>query len=124
MTRKEELAKELELIEKKEMADKLKDLKSLNESTESRLKIQDAIAHKWIMGGDFVIKMAVAFGVTAAFMHVVYTGNAEAMSDPNTFAQAVGGNNGNFQLLSVLGPLFGMVLQYYFGKNKAGVNGE
>ena len=121
MTRKEELEKELDIIHKKEMSEKLKDLKGLNESVENKLRVQDAIAHKWIMGGDFLIKLFVAVGVTAAFMHVVYTGNAESMGTDNNFT--VGGS-GNFQLLSVLGPLFGMVLQYYFGKNKAGSNGE
>ena len=121
MTRKEELKKELGVIEEKEMAVMLKDLKSLNETVDNKIKYQDAIAHKWIMGGDFLIKLFVAVGVTAAFMHVVYTGNVDAME-----SDLIGGTapNGNFQLLSVLGPLFGMVLQYYFGKNKAGSNGE
>ena len=121
MTRKEELQQELDGINKKEMASKLKDLSSLNESVDSKLKLQEASTHKWIMYGDFSIKLLVAIGVTAAFMHVVYTGNVDAME-----SDLIGGTspNGNFQLLSVLGPLFGMVLQYYFGKNKAGVNGE
>ena len=123
MTRKEELQKELDAIKSKEMATKLKDLNSLEASVDSQVRLAETKSHRNIMYGDFAIKIAVAFGVTAAFMHVVYTGNAEAMSDPNTFQQAVS-SNGNFQLLSVLGPLFGMVLQYYFGKNKAGANGE
>ena len=123
MTRKEELKKELGVIEEKEMAVKLKDLKGLNETVDNKIKYQNAIAHKWIMGGDFLIKLGVAVGVTAAFMHVVYTGNVEAMSGDGGLIGAPAGN-GNFQLLSVLGPLFGMVLQYYFGKNKAGANGE
>ena len=120
-TRKEDLKKELKAIQDKEIAEKLKDLDGLKESVDSKIKYQDAVAHKWIMGGDFLIKLFVAVGVTAAFMHVVYTGNVDAM-EQNLIGEA--SPNGNFQLLSVLGPLFGMVLQYYFGKNKAGVNGE
>ena len=121
MNRKAELQDELAAIEKKEMAAKLEDVKHINEHVDNKIKYQDAIAHKWIMGGDFLIKLFVAIGVTAAFMHVVYTGNVDAME-----SDLIGGTapNGNFQLLSVLGPLFGMVLQYYFGKNKAGANGE
>ena len=57
-------------------------------------------------------------------MYVVVTGNMDAMEEPNTFAQAVNGGSGNFQLLSVLGPLFGMVLQYYFGTKKKSAIGE
>ena len=119
--RKEDLQAELKAIEKKEMAKKLEDVKTINEHVDNKIKYQDAIAHKWIMGGDFLIKLFVAVSVSAAFMHVVYTGNVDAME-----SDLIGGTapNGNFQLLSVLGPLFGMVLQYYFGKNKAGANGE
>ena len=122
-TRKEDLKKELKAIQDKEIAQKLKDLDGIEESIESKIKYQDAVAHKWIMGGDFLIKLFVAVGVTAAFMHVVYTGNIDAMESGKVLIDGSSGN-GNFQLLSVLGPLFGMVLQYYFGKNKAGSNGE
>ena len=121
MNRKVELQEELAAIEKKEMAAKLEDIKHINEHVDNKIKYHNSIAHKWIMGGDFAIKFFVAVGVTIAFMHVVYTGNVDAMGGDNSFT--VNGN-GNFQLLSVLGPLFGMVLQYYFGKNKAGANGE
>ena len=123
MTRKEELQQELSSIENKEMEAKLTELNHLESSVESQLKLTEAKSHRNIMYGDFAIKIAVAFGVTAAFMHVVYTGNAEAMTNDSEFG-LVSASNGNFQLLSVLGPLFGMVLQYYFGKNKAGANGE
>ena len=123
MTRKEELKKELGVIEEKEMAVKLKELKGIESSVDNQLKLKEAKSHSHIMYGDFLIKLLVAIGVTAAFMHVVYTGNVDAMSGDGSLIGAPAGN-GNFQLLSVLGPLFGMVLQYYFGKNKAGANGE
>ena len=121
MNRKEELQIELNDIKKKEMAKKLEDLNSLEASVESQVKLKDSKSHRHIMYGDFAIKLLVAVGVTAAFMHVVYTGNVDAMQ-PDLLGNK--SPNGNFQLLSVLGPLFGMVLQYYFGKNKSGANGE
>ena len=121
MNRKQELQDELKGIEKKEMEKKLKELGHLEESVESQLKLKEAKSHSHIMYGDFLIKLFVAVSVSAAFMHVVYTGNVDAM-ETNLIGETA--PNGNFQLLSVLGPLFGMVLQYYFGKNKAGANGE
>ena len=122
MTRKEELKKELGLIEEKELAGKIKELKNLEGTVENKLKIQDAIAHKWVMFGDFFIKLLVAVFVSAAFMYVVVTGHWDQMDDNGLIGSPSGG--GNFQLLSVLGPLFGLVLSYYFGKSKASANGE
>ena len=124
MTRKEELKQELSAIESKEMEARLTELNYIESSVESQLKLGEAKSHRHIMYGDFIIKLLVAAGVTAAFMYVVVTGNMDAMEEPNTFAQAVNGGSGNFQLLSVLGPLFGMVLQYYFGTKKKSANGE
>ena len=121
MNRKDELQSELKAIEKKEMEKALCELNHLEASVDSKLKLKEAQSHSHIMYGDFLIKLFVAVGVTAAFMHVVYTGNVDAM-EQNLIGET--SPNGNFQLLSVLGPLFGMVLQYYFGKNKAGANGE
>ena len=121
MTRKDELKQELDAINKKEMEKKLEELHSIESSVKSQVKLSEVKSHRNIMYGDFAIKLLVAAGVTIAFMHVVYTGNVDAM-ETNLIGETA--PNGNFQLLSVLGPLFGMVLQYYFGKNKAGANGE
>ena len=121
--RKQDLQDELKAIEKKEMAAKLESVKEINEHVDNKIKYQDAVAHKWIMFGDFGIKFIMALFVSIAFMHVVYTGNVDAMSGDGALIGAPAGN-GNFQLLSVLGPLFGLVLSYYFGKSKASANGE
>ena len=123
MTRKEELQKELSVIEEKELSVKLKEMKDIEGSIDNKLKLEEASAHKYIMYGDFAIKLIVALFVSVAFMHVVYTGNVDAMSGDGALIGAPAGN-GNFQLLSVLGPLFGLVLSYYFGKSKASANGE
>ena len=153
-TRKQELLKELNKIRSKEVNEQLLNLENVEGSAIAQLELekakidhkvkaecakadheikveeaktaqykvkQEILGHRNIMYGDFLIKLAVAAGVTAAFMHVVYTGNVDAM-ETNLIGETSG--NGNFQLLSVLGPLFGMVLQYYFGKNKSGANGE
>ena len=122
MTRKYELQKELALIEEKELKSKLKDLKNIEGTIENKLRLQDAIAHKWVMFGDFFIKLAVALFVSIAFMYVVVTGHWDQMEEGGLIGSPAG--NGNFQLLSVLGPLFGLVLSYYFGKSKASANGE
>ena len=121
MDRKTELQQELDGIQRKEMEAKLQDLNSLECSIDSQVKLQEAKSHRNIMYGDFIIKLLVAAFVSVAFMYVVVTGHWDSMEDG-----LVGGTggNGNFQLLSVLGPLFGLVLSYYFGKSKASANGE
>ena len=121
MNRKEELQQELDAINKKEMASKLKELDSLECSVNSKLKVQEAKAHDFVMKGDFIIKFCMALFVSVAFMYVVWTGNTMETSN-----QLIGSvpNNSNFELLSVLGPLFGLVLSYYFGTTKASANGE
>ena len=115
MTRKEELQQELDGITKKEMTAKLEELKHLEESVDSQLRIEEARGHKFVMKGDFWIKLISAVGITAAFFYVAITSHHSLM-------ESVGGSDSS--LLSVLGPLFGIVLQYYFGKSKAGANGE
>ena len=82
----------------------------------------DSRAHNWVMGGDFLIKFLMALFISISFLHIVYTGNVEAMGTKTLIGDTKG--NGNFQLLSVIGPLFGMVLSYYFGKSKSSANGE
>ena len=121
MTRKEELKQELKSIETKEMEKKLKELDHLEASVESKLKLADAKTHRWIIFADSALKTLFGMAIIAAFIHIVYTGNVDAM-ETNLIGER--SSNGNFQLLSVVGPLFGVVLQYYFGKNKAGANGE
>ena len=83
----------------------------------------DSRAHNWVMGGDFLIKFLMALFISVSFLHIVYTGNVDAMSEGQILVGESSGN-GNFQLLSVIGPLFGMVLSYYFGKSKSSANGE
>ena len=132
-SRKQELLSELQEIKTQEVQAEIEKSTELAGGAENLIKLEEAkakrekdreeaTAHKNIMYGDFIIKLLVAAGVTGAFMHVVWTGNQEAMEASSLIGEAAG--SGNFQLLSVLGPLFGMVLQYYFGKNKAGANGE
>ena len=132
-SRKQELLSELQEIKTQEVQAEIEKSTELAGGAENLIKLEEAkakrekdkeeaTAHKNIMYGDFIIKLLVAAGVTGAFMHVVWTGNQEAMEASSLIGEAA--NSGNFQLLSVLGPLFGMVLQYYFGKNKAGANGE
>ena len=119
MDRKLELEQELHAINKKEMEKKLKDLNHLDSSIESQLRLKDAKSHDFVMKGDFIIKFLMALFVSVAFMYVVWTGNTMDHSDIVGYPQ-----DSNFQLLSVLGPLFGLVLSYYFGTTKASANGE
>ena len=132
-SRKQELLSELQEIKTQEVQAEIEKSTELAGGAENLIKLEEAkakrekdkeeaTAHKNIMYGDFIIKLLVAAGVTGAFMHVVWTGNQDAMAASSLIGEAA--SSGNFQLLSVLGPLFGMVLQYYFGKNKAGANGE
>ena len=116
MTRKEELQVELKAIQDKEMAAKLKELSHLEESVDSQIQIEEAKSHKFVMKGDFWIKLLSALGITGAFFYVAITTHHAGMTEVY--------GSGSGDLLSVLGPLFGIVLQYYFGKSKAGANGE
>ncbi len=111
--RKDELLKELQIINNKELKDKVDKI--------GYSKTEEQKAHNFVMRGDFLLKFIMASGILASFVWIVYTGNVDAMEEKGF---SVGSGGGNFQLLSVVGPLFGMVLQYYFGKNKAGANGE
>ena len=121
MNRKEELQQELDAIQKKEMANKLKELNSIESSVASQIRLKDAKAHDFVMKGDFIIKFCMALFVSIAFMYVVWTGNTME-TQPGLIGSVP--NNSNFELLSVLGPLFGLVLSYYFGTTKASANGE
>ncbi len=121
MTRKEELQKELSLIEEKEIKVRLEDAKKAALLIKDKSKEIEAKSHRTIMYGDFGIKFFIALAISAAFMHIVYTGNAGAMEEQDILNIS---GSGNFQLLSVVGPLFGMVLQYYFGTKKKSANGE
>lgn len=118
MTRKEELQEELNVIQQKEMAEKLKEMEGIDGSIDAQIKKRTAGSHINIMYGDFAIKLVIAMFISIAFIHIVYTGNVDAM---NSGAYQ---SDGNFQLLSVVGPMFGAILQYYFGKNKSASNGE
>ena len=122
-SRKEELQGELDAIKKKELAKKLEDLNHLEDSVKSQVKLSETKSHKNIMYGDFAIKFLMALFISVSFLHIVYTGNVDAMSEGQILVGESSGN-GNFQLLSVIGPLFGMVLSYYFGKSKSSANGE
>ena len=112
--RKDDLLKELHEIQRSELADKVTKM-GYSQTAEQK-------NHNFVMRGDFLIKFLMAVAVSSAFIYIVYTGNVEAMEGAKGFS--VGAGAGNFQLLSVVGPLFGMVMSYYFGKSKAGANGE
>ena len=113
-TRKDELIDELKQIQGKQIE------KTVNELKPDPPKSNRA--HDTVMYFDLLIKFCVAVAVSASFLYIVYTGNVEAMEGAKGFS--VGAGAGNFQLLSVVGPLFGMVMSYYFGKSKASANGE
>ena len=58
-------------------------------------------------------------------MYIVYHGSmAPVVKSTDLIGVTSSKGNGLFQLLSVVGPLFGMVLSYYFGKTKSSINGE
>ena len=133
-SRKQELLSELQEIKSKEIAIEVEKSTELAGGAENLIKLeeakaklykekQDAKVHTWVMGGDFLIKFLMALFIAVAFLYIVYTGNVEAMAGSKSLIGESSGN-GNFQLLSVIGPLFGMVLSYYFGKSKASANGE
>ena len=113
-TRKDELLEELQKIQQKELETQVTEI-GFTETSEQK-------NHNFVMRGDFLIKFIVALAISGAFMWIVWTGNVEAMEGAKGFS--VGAGSGNFQLLSVVGPLFGMVMSYYFGKSKAAANGE
>ena len=132
-SRKQELLKELQEIKHKEVKAEIEKSTDLAGSADNIIKIEeskaklhkekkDSLVHVWVMGGDFLIKFLMALFISLAFLHIVYTGNVEAMEGTSLIGEST--SNGNFQLLSVIGPLFGMVLSYYFGKSKASANGE
>ena len=114
--RKEELLEELAVIEKREMAKKLEELKDIDSSLASKIEAKSAKVHNDIMYGDFLIKFAIAVSIGLAFIYTVIEGVHNGSVGQKASV--------HFQMISVLGPLFGAVLQYYFGKNKAGANGE
>ena len=116
LSRKEELEKQLKIINDKEMADRLEELKHIDGSIDSQIRISQEKTHDNIMMGDFLIKFFMAIAVAGGFFFTV----KEGVLNGNVGAKA----SVHFQMISVLGPLFGMILQYYFGKNKAGSNGE
>ena len=133
MTRKQELLGELQEIKAKEVQIEIDKSTEMAGGADNLIRVEqakakikkdrsDANAHKWVMFGDFTIKFLMALFISLAFLHIVYTGNVDAMGSTNLVGET--SSNGNFQLLSVIGPLFGMVLSYYFGKTKSSANGE
>ena len=116
MTRKEELEKELGAIHEKEMVKKLEEMKDIEGSVEAQLRIKKEKMHKMVTEVDLALKFLIAVFVSAAFLFTIYHGVMHGNSGTKASV--------HFQMISVLGPLFGAVLQYYFGKNKAGANGE
>ena len=130
-TRKQELLKEINDIRAKEIEAQLIKEEELGSSAETILKLENAKAvrnlekydqksHNFIMKGDFILKFVIASVISGAFIYTVITGvNAKQATD------LLGSSSGShFQIISVLGPLFGAIIQYYFGKNKAASNGE
>ena len=87
----------------------------------SEKKVESA-SHKIIMIGDFLLKFFIAIIVSAAFIYIVFTGSMASVEEELIGAGSK--TSSLFNLLSVVGPLFGMVLQYYFGSKKKSSNGE
>ena len=144
MTRKEELQEELSSIKAKELELQLADLDKIegsacaiekiesaradrlervaNATAERDIRVRESDGHTKIMYGDFFIKFFIAIAVSASFIYIIYTGSMASVEE-----ELIGGKSKSsslFNLLSVVGPLFGMVLQYYFGSKKAAANGE
>ena len=132
-TRKEELQEELNLIRAKEIEIKLKEAEGLEDSAMTLEKVEcakadryekkiEAKTHRAVTLGDFALKFVIASAISGAFMYIVYAGSQASVAE-----ELIGGTSKTsslFNLLSVVGPLFGMVLSYYFGKSKSSVNGE
>ena len=90
-------------------------------SDHAQKKIENK-SHMFVTMGDFLLKFGIAFSISAAFLYIVYTGSMASVDE-----ELIGGTSKTsslFNLLSVVGPLFGMVLNYYFGKGKSSINGE
>ena len=123
MNRKEELQQELDAIQKKEMAAKLQELNSIESSVDAQLRLKEAKSHNFVMKGDFFVKFLAALVISAAFIYIVIQGT---MAEMQTGLVGSPASNASvfFQLLSVVGPLQGMILQYFFGTSKASANGE
>ena len=85
----------------------------------------ESATHRVVTIGDFFLKFSIAFAISSAFLYIVYAGSQMPITKASELIGAAPvKDNGLFQLLSVVGPLFGMVLSYYFGKTKSSVNGE
>ena len=131
-TRKQELQEELNSIRSKEIEAQLIKEEELGSSVEAiqkikdadtarEVKIKDVKSHNFIMKGDFLLKFFIAITISAAFIYTVITG-VNVQQETDLLGNSSSGSH--FQIISVLGPLFGAIIQYYFGKNKAGSNGE
>ena len=105
-----------------ECAKTANDLKIENAKSENKRKNIEHMTHRAVTIGDFSLKFLIASAVSGAFMYIVWTGSMASVEE-----ELIGGSSKStslFNLLSVVGPLFGMVLSYYFGKTKSSVNGE
>ena len=131
-TRKQELQEELNNIRAKEIETQLIKEEELNTSSYAVQSAKDAESaralqesetksHTFIMKGDFLLKFFIAVTISAAFIYSVISG-VSVQQETNLLGNSSGGSH--FQIISVLGPLFGAIIQYYFGKNKAASNGE
>ena len=132
-TRKEELKRELQQIRAKELEQELAKSEELAGNVDAIQRVEDAKADRYerqqtakserlVMWGDFSIKFIIALFVSFAFIYIIYTGSMASVEE-----ELIGGGSKTsslFNLLSVVGPLFGMVLQYYFGSKKKSSNGE
>ena len=135
-TRKQELQEELNNIRAQEIETKLKEAEGLEDSAMTLEKVEcakadryekkiEAKTHRAVTLGDFALKFVIASAISGAFMYIVWAGSQMPITKASELIGASPSkDNGLFQLLSVVGPLFGMVLSYYFGKSKSSVNGE
>ena len=90
--------------------------------SENSHKRMESMTHRFVTIGDFLLKFGIATAISISFIYIVYTGSIESLQEE--FYPAATQSDTLFSLLSVVGPLFGMVLSYYFGKSKSSVNGE
>ena len=101
------------------------DLKVETAKSDNYQKKLESFSHRFVTMGDFMLKFCIASAISCAFMYIVYAGSqAPVVKASELIGASTTKDNGLFQLLSVVGPLFGMVLSYYFGKSKSSINGE
>ena len=114
--RKQELQEELSRIQEAEIRKKLDEMQSVESGIQAKLQLEKEEMHHNVIKVDLFIKTVIALAISIAFFYTVVQGVHHGTSGTKASV--------HFQMISVLGPLFGAVLQYFYGKSKAGANGE